>query len=132
MHKIAIALVSAAALLAGPALQARPRLTGEEKLAEMLKGREAGEPVDCIQLTSISNTRVIDRTAIVYDAGRTIYVNRPVHADSLDDDILVTTLHTGQLCKLDTVKLHDRSSHMFSGFVGLNQFVPYRKVAHKP
>lgn len=131
MKKIAIALTAAAALLAGPALQARDRMSGEEKLAKMLEGRVAGEPVNCISLNRSNESRVIDKTAIVYGHGRTLYVNRPSNADSLDDDdILVTKLHTGRLCKLDTVRLHDRSGHYFTGFVGLEQFVPYRRVAH--
>ncbi len=130
MHKIAVALVTAAALLSAPALQAKPKQTGEEKLAKILAGREAGKPVDCINLPVTRDARIIDKTAIVYDAGNVIYVNRPTNADSLDDDdIMVTELHGSQLCKIDTVKMHDRSSHMFSGFVGLNAFVPYRKVA---
>lgn len=131
MQKLAIALITATALLAAPAVQAKPKQTGEEKLAKILEGREAGKPVDCIPLSQTSSSRIIDKTAIVYDAGSVIYVNRPSNADSLDDDdIMVTELHTGQLCRLDTVKLHDRTSHMFSGFVGLNQFVPYRKAGH--
>ena len=129
MRKIAIAL-AAAALLAGPALQAKERLTGEQQLAKLLEGRVAGEPVSCIPLHRASNSRIIDRTAIVYDSGRTIYVNRPRHPDSLDsDDVMVTRLHTSQLCRLDTVRLHDRSGFWFSGFVGLEDFVPYTRVA---
>lgn len=130
MRKAAIAIAAMAALLAGPALQAKPKMTGEQKLAKMLEGRVAGEPVDCISLSQTRNAQIIDRTAIVYDAGRTLYVNRPVNARNLDDDdVMVTRLHTGRLCKLDTVRLHDRSGHWYSGFVGLEQFVPYRKVA---
>lgn len=130
MRRIAIALASAAALLAGPALSAKERLTGEQELAKLLEGRVAGEPVSCIPLHRTSNTRIIDKTAIVYDAGRTIYVNRPRNADSLDDDdVMVTRLHSSQLCRLDTVRLHDRSGLWYSGFVGLEDFVPYRRVA---
>ena len=129
MRNIALAL-AAAALLAGPALQAKERLTGEQQLAKLLEGRVAGEPVSCIPLHRTSNSRIIDRTAIVYDSGRTIYVNRPRHPDSLDsDDVMVTRLHTSQLCRLDTVRLHDRSGFWYSGFVGLEDFVPYTRIA---
>ena len=129
MRKVAIAL-AAAALLAGPASQAKERLTGEQQLAKLLEGRVAGEPVSCIPLHRTSNTRIIDRTAIVYDSGRTIYVNRPRHPGSLDsDDVMVTRLHSSQLCRLDTVRLHDRSGFWYSGFVGLEDFVPYTRVA---
>lgn len=129
MRKLAIALAGAA-LLAGPALSAKERLTGEQQLAKMLEGRVAGEPVSCIPLHRTSTTRIIDKTAIVYDAGRTIYVNRPRHPEGLDsDDVMVTRLHTSQLCRLDTVRMHDRTGFWYSGFVGLEDFVPYTRVA---
>lgn len=130
MKKIAIAFATATALLAAPSVQARDRMSGEEKLARILEGREAGKPVNCISLSASRNARVIDKTAIVYDAGSVLYVNRPAHANSLDaDDVMVTKPHAGQLCRLDTVRMRDRSSFFFTGFVGLEQFVPYRKVA---
>ena len=130
MRRIAIVLTAAAALLAGSSLQAREKLTGEEKLAKLLEGRVAGEPVSCIPLHASQDTRIIDKTAIVYDHGRTIWVNRPRYPESLDDDdIMVTRLHGSQLCRLDTVQLHDRTGFSYSGFVGLEDFVPYRRVA---
>lgn len=131
MRKIAFALAAVAAVLSGPALQAKaPKLTGEEKLAKLLEGRVAGQPVSCISLYNTRDTRIIDKTAIVYDAGRTIYVNRPRYPAALDsDDIMVTRPTGSQLCRLDVVQMRDRSSFFYSGFVGLEDFVPYRKVA---
>lgn len=130
MRKLALVLAAGAALLSAPAVQARDKLSGEERLAKILEGRAPGRPVDCIPLNSTRDTRIIDKTAIVYDAGSVIYVNRPSNPRSLDDDDIMVTKPTGsQLCRLDTVRLHDRSGFWFSGFVGLEQFVPYRKVA---
>lgn len=129
MHKIVAAIAAAATLLAAPAVDARPKLSGEEELAKLLKGREAGKPVNCIPSSQATETRVIDKTAIVYRIGSTLYVNRPSNADQLDDDdILVTKLFGSQLCSVDTVQLHDRTGFFWSGFVGLSEFVPYRKV----
>ncbi len=130
MRRIALVLAATAALLSGPALQAREKLTGEAKLAKLLEGREAGKPVSCISTFRTRDVTVIDKTAIVYDTGSTIYVNRPQNPDALDDDdILVTELHGSQLCRLDMVRMHDRSVGWYSGFVGLQDFVPYKKVA---
>lgn len=131
MRKIVAAVAVAASLLVVPAAQARDKLTGEERLAKMLEGREAGKPVNCIPLSQATGTTVIDKTAIVYRIGSTLYVNRPTNAEALDnDDILVTRLWGSQLCSVDTVHLHDRSiPSMWSGFVGLREFVPYKKVA---
>jgi len=127
---IAALAVMIAASGTAPAL-AKPKLTGEAKLAKMLEGREAGKPVSCLPLGSGSDTTVIDKTAIVYRYGNTLYVNRPTNANALDsDDVMVTELRgSSTLCRLDTVKLHDRASHFYEGFVGLQDFVPYRKIA---
>lgn len=131
MRPLIAAIFAAAAIAALPtAAYAKERLTGETKLAKLLEGRVAGEPQDCIRLASARGSEVIDGTAIVYRIGSTLWVNRPEGgAESLDDDdILVTRLSTGQLCSIDTVELRDRSSRMYSGFVSLGKFVPYRRV----
>ncbi|MFA7604820.1 MAG: hypothetical protein WCY29_17630 [Novosphingobium sp.] len=130
MRKIALALATGAALTAGVAVEAKPRPSGEEQLAKILEGRVAGEPVNCISLSQARDQRVIDKTAIVYGSGRTIYVNRPANARDLDDDdIMVSNIHGSQVCSLDVVRMHDRTGHFYSGFVGLEKFVPYRRVA---
>lgn len=120
-----------AALAAIPATAiAREKLAPEDQLAKLLEGRVAGEPQNCIPLSMARSSQVIDKTAIVYRVGSTLWVNRPEGgASSLDDDdILVTKLSGSQLCSIDAVQLHDRSSHMYSGFVSLGKFVPYRRV----
>ena len=123
------AAVTVGALGLAGAADARPRLTGEEELAKALTGREAGKPVDCIYLPTITSSHIIDRTAIVYESGRTLYVNRPRNgADQLNDsDIMVLNLHSSQLCSIDIVHLHDQTSHFMTGFVNLGDFVPYTK-----
>jgi len=116
------------AALAVPAAAA-PR-DGEAELAKAIAGRTAGKPVDCIQLRNIRSSRIIDRTAIVYEMNNgTIYVNRPRSgAESLDwTDVLVTETFTSQLCSIDVVKLYDTGTRMTTGWVGLDEFVPYAK-----
>ena len=132
MRKTIAAVLAAATVLSlSVSADARPKIAPEVKLAKMLDGRVAGEPQDCIFMPTIRGSRIVDKTAIVYDAGRTLWVNRPRSgAESLDDDdILVTNLHGSSLCSIDIVSLHDRYGHFYSGFVGLGEFVPYRKVA---
>lgn len=130
MRKIAIALTAVSALVAGPALQAKPRLTPEQRLAKILDGREAGKPVHCISRWDTRDMEVLDKTAIVYGTGNTIYVNRPRNAAQLDrDDILLTRNSTSQLCDLDIVQTLDRTGHFMTGVVSLGEFVPYRRVA---
>ena len=130
MKKIVLALAAIGTLAAPAAVSAKgPKLTPEQKLEKLLEGRVAGKPVSCISLTNARETQIFDKTAIVYDSGSTIYVNRPRHATSLDDDdVLVTETHGSQLCRLDIVKLHERTGMWYRGFVSLDDFVPYRRV----
>lgn len=132
MRKTALFLAAAAVLTVPAAVSAKPKLTGEERLAKLIEGREAGEPVSCIPQQATRDTKVIDKTAIVYGSGNVIYVNRPRHPASLDDDdVMVVEMHGSQLCRMDIVRTHDRTSFFYTGFVGLEDFVPYRRVAKK-
>jgi hypothetical protein len=129
-QSLVLMLAAGLAIVAGAAVaHAKPRLTGEAELTDMLKDRIAGKPVDCINLSMVSSSTVIDKTAIVYQSGSTYYVQRPRSGvESLDsDDVLVTRLTTSELCSIDTVQLHDRSSGFWRGFVGLDKFVPYTR-----
>ncbi len=130
VRKFASGLAAGSFLLMGVAADAKPRLTPEQALAKTLEGRVAGQPVDCIFTPRVMSTRIYDKTAIVYDAGNTIWVNRPESgASSLDDnDIMVTTPFGSQLCSVDIVRMIDRSAGFWRGSVGLGQFVPYKKV----
>lgn len=124
---IRLAAFTAALATATLALAARP--SPDEQLAKAIEGRIEGEPVKCIRLSNIRSTRVIDKTAIVYDVGNTLYVNRPKAGAAFlrDDAILVTDTRSSELCNIDIVKLMDPGSKMLSGSVGLGDFVPYTK-----
>ena len=129
MRKFLLTLGAVTAAVAAPALAAA-KGDGEAELARELEGLTAGKPVSCINLRDARNSRIIDGTAIVYESGSTLYVNRPRGARSLDNwDVLVTKLHSGsQLCRMDSVDLYDRGARMQSGFVILEDFVPYKKA----
>jgi len=130
MNKIALSLAALAglALTAGPAV-ARERLTGDEKLAKLLEGRVAGKPQSCINTRVNNDSQVIDRTALIYGRGRTIWVNVPTNARDLDDgDALLIRQFGSNLCRQDIVSTIDTSSHMYTGNLFLTDFVPYTKV----
>ena len=129
MRKFLVLLAGSAAFGLTPAQAGEPT-DHEAELARALDGRVAGEPVDCIDLRRVRSSRIVSDTAIIYDAGSTIYVNRPDSgAESLDQwDTLVTRLHSSRLCSIDTVRLVDTSSRMTTGVVFLGEFVPYRRV----
>jgi hypothetical protein len=128
MRKLLPLLVGSLALVAGSA-QAKPA-DHEAELDRAVAGRVAGAPVDCIDMHRVLSSHIIPHTAIVYDTGGTLYVNRPrAGADSMDQwDIMVNRLYSSQLCSVDTVQLLDQGSRMYSGTVFLGEFVPYRRV----
>lgn len=130
---LAIAMSVTSAAQAAPSKAVADRQAkAEAKLAKRLEGRAPGEPVRCLRLTNIRSSQIYDRTAIVYEGlGGVLYVNRPRSgAQTLDrNDVLVTRTYTGDLCSIDIVHLWDPMSRMQNGFVGLGEFVPYKKVA---
>ena len=102
---------------------------GELELAKMLEGRVAGEPQRCISDFASDNLTVIDRTAMVFRSGKTLYVNRTSNAQWLDwSDLPVIERRTGQLCAKDQVELRDRTSFMRGPILFLDEFTPYTKA----
>ena len=130
MRKIMAALALSTLVLGGAPAIAKEKKTGDEKLAELLEGRVAGTPESCISTSRSDNLRVIDNTAIVYDAGDTIWVNTTRNPKDLDwtDALVIERLSSQRLCRLDQVTTIDRSSGFFTGVVFLEDFVPYKKV----
>ena len=129
-HLAMLAVIAAAAGMVAVPLEAKPRQSGEERLAKMLDGRTAGAPQNCIFTPGNSNLTVIDKTAIVYRSGGKLWVNRTANPEDIDDDdILVIRRSSGSsLCRQDMITLTDRTSGMFSGALFLGDFVPYEKA----
>lgn len=137
VRKLALAgsLAAAMAFGATPALaeesedETAEMTKGEKRLAELLEGRVAGEPLSCINDFRNSNLTVIDDTAYVYGRGRTIYVQRTSNPESIDDgDILVSRRFGGRLCRQNLVHTVDRFGGFFRGAVFFEDFVPYTRI----
>ena len=130
MKTLATILAGAALALTGTtAALAKSAEENEAKLARMLEGRTAGEPVNCISALSSSRLEVIEHVGIVYDAGSTIYVARPTDPRQLArDDILVFNRFGSQLCTNDVIRTVDRYQGHTTGAVFLEEFVPYTKA----
>jgi hypothetical protein len=130
MKKTLSVLAAVAALLAAPvAVQAKDKLTPQQRLDKMLEGRVAGKPVTCISLSDSHDMVVLNHLAIVYKAGSVIYVNKTSNPQSLDsDDIQVSTITGSGLCRLDMIHMHERTMGTWRGTLSLEDFVPYRKV----
>jgi hypothetical protein len=127
-------LLLGAAFLSAVAVAAPPsrNVAGEAALAKALAGYVPAGKTDCVRLTDLGNQTIIDRTAILYQDGSRIYVNRPNGADQLGrDNILIMHPLNGQACSLDIIRLRDNGSHFESGSVSLNDFEIYTR-APKP
>jgi hypothetical protein len=103
---------------------------GEARLAKLLEGRVAGEPVRCIRTLPSQRFQTIDRTAYVYGSGNTIYVQRTRDPEAIDDnDALVSRrFNASELCRLDVMTTIDPFLGFFTGAVFFEDFVPYTRV----
>nr|WP_294850804.1 hypothetical protein [uncultured Sphingomonas sp.] len=125
-----LAAIMVAATVALPG-EARPPISGEEKLAKLLAGRVAGPPQNCITTWPNSEMKTIDRTAYVFGRGNVVYVNRTQHPVDISDNniMVIRRFGTGtQLCSSDVITTIDRSSRFYSGNIFLGDFIPYRKA----
>lgn len=129
MKSPASIMAAATLALAAAALAAGTQEENEARLAGMLEGRIAGEPVACIPAFRTDRLQVIEKVAIVYDSGDLVYVARPSNPEALGhDDIVVINRFGGQLCHNDIIRTIDRQGGYHTGVVFLDKFVPYRKA----
>jgi hypothetical protein len=107
-----------------------PMTKGEKRLAKLLEGRVAGEPVRCIRALPTQRMQTIDGTAYVYGSGDTIYVQRTRDPSAIDDDdaLVTTRFNASELCALDITTTVDRVLGFFTGAVFFEDFVPYTRV----
>lgn len=103
---------------------------GEARLAKLLAGRVAGEPVRCIRAFRNLQMQAIDGTAYVYGSGSTIWVQRTRDPGQIDDrDYLqVIRRDSTQLCREDQTVQVDPNSGILSGAVFFEDFVPYTRI----
>ena len=131
MTRFATILAGAAALASLATTPARAETIaerGEARLATMLEGRIAGEPVMCITAPRSTKLEVIERVGVVYDAGKVIYVARPTNANALgSNNALVIERLGSQLCNTDMVRTFDRYQGNITGAIFFDKFVPYTK-----
>ena len=105
---------------------------GEQELTELLEGYEAGEPVNCLNRSQRDRLRIIDRTALVFRDGKTLYVNRTAAPRYIDDfDVPVFKPFGSRLCRSDRVEWVERFSGMGGPVTLLKEFVPYTKVENE-
>jgi hypothetical protein len=110
--------------------EAAPPTKGEVRLAKLLEGRVAGEPLRCIRSTPRQRMQTIDKTAYVYGSGNTIYVQRTNAPESIDDNdaLVIRRFNPSELCRVDLATTIDPVTGIFTGAVFFEDFVPYTRV----
>lgn len=126
---IHVALI--AGMIAAPVtpLAAAPQ-TGEAKLARLTSGRTAGKPIDCINTgPSTNDSEKLPKIGIAYRQGSTWYVSRFEGGcpQLSDDTIVVTRLHSSQLCRGDIAELRMAGPMMPEGSCVFGAFTPYTR-----
>jgi len=135
---IALAAISAAVLSAcAPAGSAEPRaeaLTPKQAalLDKQLGGKEAGEPVNCLNSNSrnYQTIRVSDDILLYRASSKLVYRNTlrgSCPGLARDNDIMVTRSYGTGTCRGDFFHLVDRSSGIRGPTCVFGEFVPYRK-----
>lgn len=122
-----IATVGAMALAAPATAQDREE-RAEEAFQELIEGRTAGEPTNCITTFRSNGLRVEENVGLVYESGDTIWIARARNPRSLTRwDVPVIERQGSRLCNNDVIRTIDRNSGMFSGTLFLDEFVPYTR-----
>jgi hypothetical protein len=110
--------------------EAPAQTKGEARLAKLLEGRVAGQPVRCIRNQRNIQMQTIDKTAYVYGRGNTIWVQRTTTPENINGNETLVSIRfgAGELCKLDQMNTIDRQQGFMTGVVFFEDFVPYTRV----
>jgi hypothetical protein len=106
-----------------------PPAAPQDRLASELNGRVAGAPQRCVQIAPNESFRIVSPDAVLYGAGRTVWLNRPPgECHGLrESDILITEPIGSQYCRGDLIRSADRYSGIRGPSCRLGDFVPYTK-----
>jgi len=102
----------------------------DAKLARLTAGRAPGKIVDCINLTFATNdSEKLPGVGMAYRQGTTWYVS---HFEGgcpqlREDTIVVTKLHSSQLCRGDIADLRMAGANIPVGSCIFGAFTPYIK-----
>lgn len=122
----AFALLPAA--MNGPSIQSK----SEARLADLLNGRVAGKPVDCITVPDGDRLVTYEYVGLVYRNRGTIYVSRVADPQSLKRGYAPVTEVVGRtICAHDIGQAADLDGGLVSD-VRFGPFVPYTKPARRP
>lgn len=101
------------------------------QLARALAGRVPGPEINCIPNYRTTNMRIIDDHTILFDEGRTVYVQKPRGGcrgiGSGSYTLVTRPFGTSQLCSGDINQLVDLRTGMTGGACVFGPYRPYTK-----
>ena len=110
---------------AAPAAQGPTREA--ETLARELVARTAGAEESCIPADRQTNLRIVDARTLVYETGRTLWVNNVVCPGMRPMDTLVVELQGSQYCRGDRFRTLSAGGTIPGPTCVLESFTPYRR-----
>ncbi|MGB3739207.1 MAG: hypothetical protein WA948_07630 [Pontixanthobacter sp.] len=123
---------AAAAIIAAPSAMAqndasmRPT-AGQNELAQMLVGRIAEKPQECINVPRRTKITVIENTAVVYEVDSKLYVNFAQGLDILTDDATVNRQYRRSFQECEEYLVFAGGNFGEDKFqIKLGEFHPYR------
>ena len=101
----------------------------EADLSSELAGRSAGPEQDCVPASPSANLVARDRQTLVYDGGRTLWVNRLAAAcpGLRPTSTLIVDLHGSQYCRGDRFRAVEPGQSIAGPSCLLGSFTPYRR-----
>lgn len=103
----------------------------QQELDKALAGHVAGKPVSCIPNYRANDMRIIDDWTILFEDGRTTYLQTPRGGcpgiDSHRNTLVTKLRGTNQLCSGDIHQLVDLPLGMWSGSCVFGPFTPYTR-----
>ena len=122
--------VATASCMATP-YQRAPSQRAQAELAKALAGRTPGPALHCIPNYRTTNMEIIDDSTILFNEGRTVYLQRPRGAcngiSSGSFTLVTRPFGVNQLCDGDINHLTDLRTGMLGGSCVFGPFVPYTR-----
>ena len=119
----------AASALLGSASPAAPH---KDALADVLAGRVAGKPVECVDTSRLNGPQIIDDKTLIYrESGRRIWRNDLIGpCPGLSPmDTLITDIYGSQLCRNDHFRALSPGGRIPGAYCRLGNFTPYDEPA---
>jgi hypothetical protein len=106
-----------------------PVPAGGDPFARELAGRTAGPPQTCVSTNHSQGLRAVDSQTVVYELGRTLWVNRLDQACPAisPHNTIIVEAHGAQYCRGDHIRGHEPGAVIPGPSCTLRDWVPHRR-----